>query len=88
MWVNRKKYEAAQKAMLQREQQLDELKGELAQKKVLISALERDRDKLREEIKTLNASLDATAAELEKIRNALRLSEQARKKMLKERRRS
>ncbi|MBR5342586.1 MAG: hypothetical protein IK149_01670 [Oscillospiraceae bacterium] len=86
--MNRKKYEAAQKAMLQREQQLDELKGELAQKKVLISALERDRDKLREEIKTLNASLDATAAELEKIRNALRLSEQARKKMLKERRRS
>lgn len=74
--VSRKERDELYRKLLKKEEELDALK-----------LVERENKMLREEIRTLNASLDATAAELEKVRNTLRVSEMERKKLLKERRR-
>lgn len=74
--VSRKKYDELYRKLLKKEEELDGKR-----------LLERENRMLKEEIRTLNASLDATAAELDQARGALAVSEKARKQLLKERRR-
>lgn len=74
--VSRKKYDELYRKLLKKEEELDGKR-----------LLERENRMLKEEIRTLNASLDATAAELDKAKGALAVSEKARKQLLKERRR-
>ncbi len=80
--VSRRKYDELYRRLLKKEEELDELK--LAQQEK--DALSLENAALRSEIGALNAQLDATAAELKKTKNTLQVSEQMRKKLLKERR--
>lgn len=84
-FVRRKTYDECYHRLLQKEQELDDLRNTINQQRLTINLLNREKKKQSQELETLNASLDATAA-LEQTRNALALSEAQRKRLLKERR--
>lgn len=86
MWVSRKKYDELVRELLRSQEELAEARMKLQYKALCERKIEGDLKKAREELETLNTSLDATAAALEQTRNALALSEAQRKRLLKERR--
>jgi hypothetical protein len=75
------------KAILRKEEEADELREELRLKRVTVSLQEREINRLKLEIATLNASLDATTDALAAAQNALKISEQGRKRLLNEKKR-
>lgn len=86
-WVKRKKYDELYHRLLQKEQETEDLRELGRQQKMTINLLNRENKGLRQEIDTLNASLDATSDALEAARNTLRISEQERKRLLTEKKR-
>ena len=86
MLIPRRKYDELQKTLLDKEDRLEKLRGVLQDKAIEIRQLRREIDRMKIENQTLESSLDATAAALEKTRNTLAVSEKARKQLLKERR--
>lgn len=87
MFLPRAKYQALQDELLRKEQQLTDLRATLQDNAITIRSLERQIELQKKEIQTLNTSLDATASALEQTKSTLAVSEQARKQLLKERRR-
>ena len=81
-FVRRKIYDECYHRLLQKEQELDDRRNTINQQRLTINLLNREKKKQSQEIETLNASLDATAAALEQTRNALALSEAHRKRLL------
>ena len=75
------------KAILRKEEEADELREELRLKRVTVSLQEREINRLKQEIATLNASLDAATDALAAAQNALKISEQGRKRLLNEKKR-
>lgn len=87
MFLPRAKYQALQDELLRKEQQLTDLRATLQDNAITIRSLERQIELQKKDIQTLNTSLDATASALEQTKSTLAVSEQARKQLLKERRR-
>lgn len=87
MLISRKKYDELYNGLLQKEQQLTDLRATLQDNAITIRSLERQIELQKKDIQTLNTSLDATASALEQTKSTLAVSEQARKQLLKERRR-
>ena len=87
MLIPRRKYDELQKSLLDKEDRLEKLRGVLQDKAIEIRQLRREIERMKIENQTLESSLDATAAALEKTRNTLAVSEKARKQLLHERRR-
>ena len=87
MFISRNKYETMYGEILRKEQQLTDLRATLQDNAITIRSLERQIELQKKDIQTLNTSLDATASALEQTKSTLAVSEQARKKLLKERRR-
>ena len=85
MWVSRKKHDELVRELLRSQEELSEARMNLQYKALCERKIEGELKKAREEIETLNASLDATVAALEQTRNALAVSEAQRKRLLKER---
>ncbi len=86
-FVRRKTYDDCYHRLLQKEQELDDLRNTVNQQRLTINLLNRENKKQRQEIETLNASLDATAEALAAAKDALKISEQGRKRLLNEKRR-
>lgn len=85
MLISRNKYNELQRSLLDKEDRLEKLRGVLQDKSIEIRQLRREIERMKIENQTLEASLDATAAALEKTRNTLAVSEKARKQLLRER---
>lgn len=86
-FVKRKIFDECYHKLLQKEQELEDLRNTVQQQKITINLLNRENKQQRQEIETLNASLDAATDALTATRNALSVSEQGRKRLLNEKKR-
>ena len=86
-FVKRKIFDECYHKLLQKEQELEDLRNTVQQQKVTINLLNRENKQQRQEVETLNASLDATSDALAAAKNALQISEQGRKRLLNEQKR-